>query len=139
MEASDYIGATATELRQMTGARRLRGLADQRTLFPHQGTLRLEPDTLVLEGWQRIPRTQVQRAEVTFTSAYTRFMAGGIRGNAGSLGLFGSLGKPLVLTIEDDESVYLLLGYRWWLGTNQARRRAPAIQRWITDARNRYR
>jgi hypothetical protein len=131
VDAVNYIGATESELRQLTGARRLPGLADQRTLFPHQGILRLEPDALVLGGWQRVPRTRIRQAEVTFTSAYTRFTAGGIRGNASSLGLFGSLGKPVVLIIEDDEPIYLLLEYRWSLGTNQARRLAPEIQRWL--------
>jgi hypothetical protein len=59
-------------------------------------------------------------------------MAGGIRGNAASLGLLGSLGKTLVLALHD-ETIYLLLDYRWWLGTNQARHRVSDIQQWIEE------
>jgi len=59
-------------------------------------------------------------------------MAGGSRGNSPSLGFLGSLGKPLVLTLADEDTIYLLLGFRWWTGTNQARAWAPEIQRWIT-------
>jgi len=127
-----YLGATESELRQAPGARRLVGLADQRRLFPHRGTMRLEPEALVLEDWRSIPRTAIETVEVIFTDAYTRFMAGGSRGNSPSLGFLGSLGKPLILTLADEDRIYLLLGFRWWTGTNQARSCAPEIQRWIT-------
>ena len=132
--AISYRGATETELRQLTALRRLRALGDQRRLFPHHGTMRLEPDMLALGDWREIPRTTITRAEVTFTAAYTRFMAGGIRGNAASLGLFGSLGKPLVLSLRDEDPIYLLLEFRWWLGTNQARNLALPIRQWLTGA-----
>ncbi len=132
VETITYLGATESELRRAPGARRLIGLADQRRLFPHRGTMRLGSETLELDDWQTIPRTTIQKAELSFTDAYTRFMAGGSRGNSPSLGFLGSLGKPLVLTLADEDRIYLLLGFRWWTGTNQARAWAPEIQRWIT-------
>jgi hypothetical protein len=129
-----YHGATETELRQLSQARRFWGLSDQSTLFPHQGQMRLGPDRLELEGWRDIPRSAITRIDVAFTDAYTRLMAGGVRaGNAASFGLFGGLGKPLILTLRDDDPVYLLLAFRWWLGTNQAHNFAPTIQRWLND------
>lgn len=126
-----YLGATDTELRQLSRPRRVRGLGDQRSLFPYQGLMQLQADALVLGGWREISRAAITGIDVAFTDAYTRFMAGGIRGNAASFGLFGSLGKPLILTLRDDEPVYLLLEFRWWAGTNQARKRAPSIERWL--------
>lgn len=129
-----YFGATEEELRRLSRTGRFWGLSDQRRLFPHHGLMRLEPDALVLEGWRVIPKVAIAGSEVAFTDAYTRFMAGGVRGgNAASFGLFGSLGKPLILTVRNDEPVYLLLGFRWWLGTNQARNYAPVIQGWLDD------
>lgn len=134
VETITYLGATESELRRASGARRLIGFADQRRLFPHRGTMRLEPETLVLEGWRKIPRTTIMRTELSFTDAYTRVMAGGSRGNSPSLGFLGSLGKPVILTPADEDRIYLLLGFRWWTGTNQARAWAPMIRRWITGA-----
>ncbi len=86
----------------------------------------------MLEGWRSIPRAAVGTAEASFTDAYTRFIAGGSRGNAPSLGFLGSLGKPLILTLADEDAIYLLLGFRWWTGINQARVWAPKLRRWIT-------
>jgi len=97
--------------------------------------MRLESDALILDGWRPIPRSAITAVNVTFTDAYTRFMAGGIRGNAASFGLFGGLGKPLILTLRDNERLYLLLEFRWWLGTNQAHKLAPSIQTWLSDQR----
>jgi hypothetical protein len=67
---------------------------------------------------------------LTFTDAYRRGQAAGIRGNNASFGLFGNLGKPLVLRLHDGEPVYLLIGFRWLTGINQARRWAPLLQTW---------
>lgn len=53
-----------------------------------------------------------------------------MRGNYASLGLFGDLGKPLVLDLHDDEPVYLLIEFRWFTGINQARRWAPVLRTW---------
>lgn len=128
-----YLGATESELRDAPGPRRLAGYIDQRTLFPHEGLLRLEAQTLELEGWRDIPRSAVAGVRLTFTPAYTRWQAAGVRGNNASFGLFGSLGKPLVLTMHRDEPVYLLIGYRWTTGINDSRKWFPRLRRWIDE------
>ena len=129
--SDDYLGATESELRHTPLSRRLHGYADQRVLFPHEGQLRLEPQALVLGNWRVIHRAEITSAELTFTGAYRRGQAAGVRGNWASLGLFGSLGKPLVLGIADDEPVYLLIGFRYFSGINDARRWAPILRDWI--------
>lgn len=117
--STTYLAATETELREVAGGRRVLGLADQRRLFPHHGRLRLEHDTLALEGWLDVPRTSVSTIELAFTEHYTRLMAGGARGGFPSLGFLGDRGKPLILTRVDDPALYLLLGYRWLPGTTE--------------------
>ena len=67
---------------------------------------------------------------LTFTDAYRRSQAAGIRGNYASFGLFGDLGKPIALDLHDDEPVYLLIEFRWFTGINQARRWAPVLRTW---------
>jgi hypothetical protein len=128
---SDYLGATEGELLSVSAGRRFLGYNDQRVLFPHRGQLRLEPGELVLGGWRIIPRAAISRADLTFTSAYTRGQAAGARGNAASFGLFGSLGKPLVLGLNGEDPVYLLIDFRWFTGINQARRWAAVLQEWL--------
>jgi hypothetical protein len=125
-----YLGATEGELLGAPLARRLAAYSDQRRLFPHQGTLQLTQRTLVLGGWRVISREAVASVRLTFTVAYRRSQAAGIRGSNASFGLFGNLGKPLVLTLHDDEQVYLLIGFRWFTGINQARRWAPLLATW---------
>jgi hypothetical protein len=127
----DYLGATESELLGASLSRQLFGYADQRVLFPHDGQLLLQPQQLVLTNWGVIPRMAITSVDVTFTSAYTRGQAGGIRGNASSLGIFGSLGKPLVLGLRDSEPVYLLIDFRFFSGINQARRWAPLLHDWL--------
>lgn len=107
------------------------GYSDQRVLFPHAGRLRLEPRVLVLGGWRVIPRAALTSVRLTFTDAYRRGQAAGVRGNAASFGFLGNLGKPIVLGLRDDEPVYLLIGFRWFTGVNQARRWAPLLRSWI--------
>ncbi len=125
-----YLGATEGELLGAPLARRLAAYSDQRRLFSHQGTLQLTPHTLVLSGWRTIRRETVVSVRLTFTDAYRRSQAAGIRGNNASFGLFGSLGKPLVLSLHDDEPVYLLIGFRWFTGINHAYRWAPLLRTW---------
>lgn len=129
---TNYLGATEGELRAVSGPRRLVGFADQRTLFPHAGLLQLQPQALVLGGWRSIPRSAIVGVRLTFTEAYTRMQAAGARGNSVSFGLFGSLGKPLVLDLNGDEPVYLLIGYSWLTGISQARTWLPVLQRWTS-------
>lgn len=128
--SDSYLGATEGELLGAPLTRRLAAYSDQRRLFPHQGQLQLTPGTLVLGGWRVIRREAVADVRLTFTDAYRRSQAAGIRGNNASFGLFGDLGKPLVLDLHDDEPVYLLIGFRWFTGINQARRWAPLLRTW---------
>lgn len=131
-----YLGATQDELRSVRGPARLAAMSDQQRLFPHQGTIELREEALLLEDWRSIRRDVIAKVELTFTDAYTRWMAGGARGGRyASFGLFGSLGKPLVLSLVDDgdrdDPIYLLIDFRWFSGINQARRWFPAISRWV--------
>ncbi|HVC23337.1 MAG TPA: hypothetical protein VNH82_07945 [Candidatus Dormibacteraeota bacterium] len=76
--------------------------------------------------------------ELTFTDAYSRWMASGVRGGRySSFGLFGSLGKPLVLHLNGEDSIYLLIDFRWLTGINSARAWAPRFTSWAagTDVR----
>ena len=125
-----YLGATEGELLGASLARRFAAYSDQRRLFPHQGTLRLTPCAVVLGGWRVIRREAVAGVRLTFTGAYRRSQAAGMRGNYASFGLFGDLGKPLVLDLHDGEPVYLLIEFSWFTGTNQARRWAPVLRTW---------
>ena len=125
-----YLGATEGELLGVPLARRLAAYSDQRRLFPHRGTLQLTQRALVLGGWRVIHREAVASVRLTFTDAYRRSQAAGIRGNNASFGLFGNLGKPLVITLHEDEPVYLLIGFHWFTGINQARRWAPLLATW---------
>jgi hypothetical protein len=87
---------------------------------------------MVLGGWRLIPRADITSVELTFTGAYRRGQAAGVRGsNAASFGFIGDLGKPLVLGLADEDPVYLLISYRWFTGVNQARRWAPLLRDWI--------
>ncbi|HEY2313183.1 MAG TPA: hypothetical protein VGH96_06190 [Streptosporangiaceae bacterium] len=128
--SDSYLGATESGLLGAPLARRLGAYSDQRRLFPHQGTLQLTPRVLVLGGWRVIRREEVASVRLTFTRAYRRSQAAGVRGSYTSFGLYGNLGKPLVLSLHDDEPVYLLIGFRWFTGVNQARRWAPWLQAW---------
>ena len=131
--SDSYLGATESELRDTPLSRRLSGYSDQRVLFPHAGQLRLEPRALVLSDWRVIPRATITGVPLTFTDAYRRGQAAGVRGNGPSFGFLGNLGKPLVLSLRDDEPVYLLIGFRWLTGVNQARRWAPLLRSWIEE------
>lgn len=130
---STYLGATEGELRDVPMARRLWGYNNQRVLFPHSGRLRLEPRSLVLGGWRVIPKAAIADVCLTFTPAYRRGQAAGVRGNGASLGLFGSLGKPLVLTLRDDQPIYLLIDFGYFWGVNAARRWAPLLRGWLGE------
>jgi hypothetical protein len=129
--SDSYLGATEAELIGVPLARRLAAYSNQRRLFPHQGTLQLTASTLVLSGWRVIQREAVAGVRLTFTPAYRRSQAAGVRGgNYASFGLFGNLGKPVVLSLHDDEPVYLLIGFHWFTGINQGRRWAPLLRTW---------
>ena len=128
--SDSYLGATEGELLGAPLARRLAAYSDRRRLFPHQGPLQLTPRTLIRGGWRVIRREAVAGVRLTFTGAYRRSQAAGIRGNNASFGLFGDLAKPLVLDVHDDEPACPLTGSRWFTGINQARRRTPVLRTW---------
>ena len=128
--SDSYLGATEGELLGAPLARHLAAYSDQRRLFPHHGPLQLTPRTLILGGWRVIRREAVAGVRLTFTGAYRRSQAAGIRGNNASFGLFGDLAKPLVLDVHDDEPACPLTGSRWFTGINQARRRTPVLRTW---------
>ena len=110
-------------------------MSDQRRLFAHQGTLDLGKDSLSLGGWRTLTPSQVTSVELTFTDAYSRWMAGGVRGGRNSsFGLFGSLGKPLVLGLYGEDPIYLLIDFRWFTGINSARSWAPRMASWVAGA-----
>lgn len=131
--SDSYPGATESELHDAPLARRIGGYSDQRVLFPHTGQLRLEPRSLVLGGWRMIPKAAITDVQLTFTGAYRRGQAAGVHGNGPSLGILGNLGKPLILTLRDDEPVYLLIRFRYFTGVNQARRWVPLLRGWIDE------
>lgn len=135
--AASYLGATRDELRSVRGAARLAAMSDQRRLFPHHGRIELRSDTLLLGGWRTIPRNRIADVELSFTDSYSRWMAGGARGGRyASFGLFGSLGKPLVVRlVDEDVPIYLLIDFQWFSGINQARRWFPAIAGWAAQGR----
>lgn len=132
---ADYQGATEGDLRDLARGEKLRGLLDQRRLFPHHGTLTLEPDRLVLASWREIPRATIARVELTFTEAYTRFMAGGVRGSFASAGFLGSAGKPLTVRLTDESApLYLLIGFTWLTGTTHDEEWCARLNHWLTHA-----
>ena len=133
--SAPYLGASEGELRAAGSSTRLLAMSDQRRLFPHQGTLELGGDSLSLGGWRTLTPSQVTSVELTFTDAYSRWMAGGVRGGRNSsFGLFGSLGKPLVLGLYGEDPIYLLIDFRWFTGINSARSWAPRMASWVAGA-----
>lgn len=135
--AATYLGATEDELGMVHGLARLAAMSDQRRLFPHQGTIELRGDALALEGWRTIRSEHIANVELTFTDVYSRWMAGGVRGGrSASFGLFGNLGKPLVLHLVGDGPIYLLIDFSWFSGTNQARRWLPTVTSWAGRGRS---
>ncbi len=128
-----YLGASEDELRAVRKPKRVLAMADQRQLFPHHGTLTVTSDALNLEGWMTLTPAEVTSVELTFTPLYSRWLAAGVRGRNASFGLFGSLGKPLILSVHAERAAYLLIDFHWFTGVNKARAWAPQIARWAED------
>jgi hypothetical protein len=126
-----YWGATELELDGVSRGGRLLAMSDQRRMFPHEGIFELTSNAIILGGWRAVERGRVAGVDLTFTPAYSRRLAGGVRGNAASLGIFGDLGKPLVIGVVGESPVYLLLGFRWFWGTNRNRAWYPTIAAWL--------
>ena len=129
-----YLGASEDELLTARTSRRVLAMADQRLLFPHRGALELSADTIDLAGWRTLTPAQVTSVELKFTATYPRWLAAGIRGRNPSLGWFASLGKPLVVGVDNEAPLYLLLGFTWWSGTNQNRKWFARLVAWLGSA-----
>ncbi len=131
-----YEGATEGELHDLSWEEKLVGMVDQRRLFPHQGTLRLEPDRIVLDGWLDIPRATIDAVDLAFTDVYSRFMAGGARGKFPSLGMLGDAGKPVIVRRTDggEPVLYLLIGFNWVTGVARDHEWHDRLTRWLTHA-----
>lgn len=135
---SIYYGATEGDIRDRSIWSWLMviGFFRQGSLFPHHGHLWLEIERLVLEGWREILWSDVVKVTVGFTDIYTRFMAGGLRGQGPSLG-FIYHGEPLILYLtEEEEPVYLLIDYNWLTGTNQNHTWHRKILEWLSLTRS---
>lgn len=128
---TSYLGASEHELRSIGRVSKALGLIDQRRWFRHRGGFRIAQDTLFLEGWLELPRSAVERIDLEFTHAYTRFMAGGARGGFPSLGFLGERGKPLVVRRTGAEPLYLLLDYGWLSGTSENPTWLPRLDDWL--------
>lgn len=127
-----YHGATESELRSLSTGEKFAGLFAQQRLFPHSDTLRLETDRLILGSWLEVTRETVESFELEFTDAYSRFLAAGVRGSWATLGWIGDLGKPLIVRRTDNrEPLYLLVEFRWLLGTTHNRRWYERLNRWL--------
>lgn len=132
---TNYQGATESELHDLSIGEKLIGLLDQRRLFPHHGTLTLETDRLILESWREIPRALIAGVDLEFTGAYTRFMAGGVRGQFPSAGVLGNAGKPVILRLQGERSpLYLLIEFHWVLGTTHDEEWWDRLNRWLTPS-----
>ncbi len=128
-----YQGATESELHHLSSGEKLSGLLDQRRLFPHHGTLTLETDRLILGSWREIPRALIAGVDLEFTEAYTRFMAGGVRGQFPSAGVLGNAGKPLIIRLQGERSpLYVLIEFHWVMGTTRDEDWWGRLNRWLT-------
>ncbi len=133
-KAPFYLGATGEELDSARTSKRLVAMLDQRRLFPHRGSLSLEPDAIVLGGWRDIARSQVTGVELRFTTSYSRWSAAGNRGGWPSVGWVGNLGAPLVIGLQDEPPLYMLIGFTWWSGINENRSWLQRLTGWLADA-----
>ncbi|MGI8777456.1 MAG: hypothetical protein ACR2LJ_08735 [Acidimicrobiales bacterium] len=131
--SATYYGALEEELVEARRGQRFLALADQRRLFAHHGRLELSTDAIVLGGWMELARSEVSHVELSFTSAYSRLSAAGFRGRTPSFGVFGSLGKPIIISVGAGSQVYLLIRPRWWSGIDDNRRWHPRLRAWLGD------
>ncbi len=118
-----YIGATATELRDRSGADKAAGVVSQKALFHRRGTVALD-DALRLSGWDGagalvLRRDEISSVERTYTDLYGRFIGG----------LLDS-GKPLILGTPVGE-IYLLIDRKEFMETTRNREWAAALAEWL--------
>jgi hypothetical protein len=104
-----YLGTTEAELSARSVLDRLLAVIDQKVLFPRRGIATLQPDRLVLTGWDdamgEISLRPDQISAITNDETeHSRLLTGGIR----------RWGAPLRLFLDTDEVIYLLLNRRWF-------------------------
>lgn len=123
-----YLAATPDELRSRSSARRVGGLISQATLFPHNGTMTLTENLLVLSGYRTLRPRDLVSVEQRFVPEYGRFAAGGVRGGFPSMGFITRQGAPLVLHLKTGERIIVLLGFERISGTTKNRKWLDALQ-----------
>lgn len=122
-----YAAATSEELGELSLARRLAGVVNQRWLFEHHGEISLGEDALVLSGWLSLTSKDVSSVRQEFTPEYGRFAAGGARGGFPSLGFFKAAGAPLVLQLVRPTQIVLLVGFGPLSGTTRNKEWLPVL------------
>lgn len=134
VKTAKFIGAFESELNQLSTSDKVKGWFVQQHLFPHEGTLQLTNDKLLLDPWLEISRESLEDVSLEFTQAYGRLMAAGTRGNVPTFGWIGDLGKPLILLRgTKTDPVYLLIEFRWLTGINQNKEWYELIRRWLNE------
>ncbi len=129
-QKSTFYGATAEELKQKREAVGWRAWFDQRLLFPHHGEVILESRKLILNSWLTLNPEEITNLRLEFTPLYPRSLAGGVRGQFPSLGIF-SAGRPLILETVPVGEIYLLIGYKWLWGTTQNAKWLTMLSNWL--------
>lgn len=125
----EYKGTSAEELAAKKRGDRLAAGVDQSVLFPRRGTIRLQPDRMVLTDWGGSGDLLLDPGHVTgverkFTDLYGRFIGG----------LLDS-GKPLILETTSVGSIYLLVNHKAFMETTENRKWEELIDRWRFGAR----
>jgi hypothetical protein len=62
-------------------------------------------EAAVTDQYLGATESELRDTRVSVADVYRRAQAGGFRGNHASFGLFGGLGKPLVVTLSDGEVI----------------------------------
>ena len=120
-----YIGATSTELAQMTTADKLAGGVSQKALFHRRGEITLYDDRLVLTQWSDEKDLVLERGDITsvdreFTELYGRLIGGLL-----------NAGKPLILGTTKAGKIYLLIDRKEFMETNADHKWEKLIKDWL--------
>ena len=120
-----YVGATADELTNKTGADKVAAGVSQKALFLHRGQIELFDDRLVLGDWRGagdlvLAQQDISAIEVKFTDLYGRFIGGLL-----------NAGKPLIVTVPTVGELYLLIDRKEIMETTDDRRWAKLLGEWL--------
>jgi len=124
---ASYVGATAGELADRSGADKIAAGVSQKVLFQRRGDISLYPDRLVLDGWTDsgdlvLTRPEITSVETRFTELYGRFIGGLL-----------NAGKPLILRTADAGEIYLLINRKEFMETTDDRQWEKLIKTWLAD------